>query len=162
MSAPIRSKASELKIHIQAGSRLYAGGKGVVQAIAIPKPGEKPRVVWNAKIEGTPHRMLAADDRLFVVTIEGNIYAFGKQPTPSPVVYSVPKPKTPAKDQWTRHAADILKAGGVKQGYALMLGVENGRLVEELVGQSELSVIAIDADTKKVAKLREQLVAAGL
>ena len=48
---------SKAKVHIQAGSRLYVGAQGVVQAIAMPtKPGEKPSVAWSAKINGTPHR----------------------------------------------------------------------------------------------------------
>ena len=69
--------ASDRKVHIKAGPHLYVGGAGVVEAIRIPPAGEEPRVVWQAPIEGTPHRLLAADGKLFVVTREGSLYAFG-------------------------------------------------------------------------------------
>jgi len=55
-----------LKVHIKAGSRLYCGASGVVAAVDIPQPGGKPGMSWQAEIEGTPSRMLAADDKLFV------------------------------------------------------------------------------------------------
>jgi len=69
--------ASNLKVHIKAGSRLYAGNRDTVAAIDIPSQGGSPKVSWNAQIRGTPSRMLAADGKLFVVTRKGSIYAFG-------------------------------------------------------------------------------------
>jgi len=44
----------------------------------------------------------------------------------------------------------------------LVLGIDRGRLVEDLVRQSNLHVIAVDVDEGKVAALREQLYLAGL
>jgi hypothetical protein len=66
---------SKLRIHIKAGPRLYVGGSDQVAAIRIPQGDESPELVWSVKIQGTPHRMLAAHRRLFVVTREGRIYA---------------------------------------------------------------------------------------
>jgi len=43
-----------------------------------------------------------------------------------------------------------------------VLGLDRGRLVEELLRQSELRVIAVDADPGKVSALRDRLIAAGL
>ena len=43
-----------------------------------------------------------------------------------------------------------------------MLGIDSGRLVEELVRQSSLHVIAVDEDAGKVAALRQRLYLAGL
>ena len=56
---------SKLNVHIKAGTRLYVGGPGVVEAIDTAR-GE-PKVVWRAELDGTPHRMLAADEKLFIV-----------------------------------------------------------------------------------------------
>ncbi|MEK6236855.1 MAG: PQQ-binding-like beta-propeller repeat protein, partial [Planctomycetales bacterium] len=63
--------SSPLQPRIRAGNRLYLAGKGAVAAIDLPRDGDSPRTSWQAKIEGTPHRLLAADDKLFVMTREG-------------------------------------------------------------------------------------------
>ena len=60
---------------IKVGSWLYAGGKGTVSAISLSGP--EPEVTWSAEVAGTVSRLIAADDRLFAVTLEGGIYAFG-------------------------------------------------------------------------------------
>ena len=70
---------------IKAGERLYAGGKGVVSALELQKDGP-PKAGWTAKIDGAAARLLAADNRLFVVTLEGRIHAFGPAGDLSPSV----------------------------------------------------------------------------
>ncbi len=147
-----------MDLHIKAGDRLYAGGPGVVEAIDT-SDGD-PKTVWRAEIDGTPQRMLAADEKLFVVTTEGTILAFGQ---PDEVVHhehTLSSP--PPADSWTEKAAAILKATDVRDGYAVVMGIESGRLVEELVRQSELHLIAIDENAAKVAALRQRLYEAGL
>lgn len=157
----IWSLPSKLKVHIKAGSRLYVGGPGVVQAIQMPQGTEKPSVNWQAKIEGTPNRMLAADGKLFVVTLEGRIYAFGKA-RPKEVRSHQPSATPPRRDEsWAKRADAILKETEQTEGYALVLGVDTGHLVEELIAKSGLYVIAIDQDASKVAELRNRLHRAG-
>jgi len=156
------SLPSKLKVHIRAGSRLYVGGKNIVQAIDIPKPGETPQVSWQMKIVGTPQRMLAANGRLFVVTREGRILAYGSPDKLRPAAEEPPQSVAIPQDKWTAQAGKILRATRVTAGYALVLGLDQGRLVEELLRQSNLSVIAIDPDAKKVAALRKRLLRAGV
>ncbi len=152
---------SKLDVHIKAGSRLYVGGPGVVEAIDVTA-GREPTVVWSAKLDGTPHRMLAADDKLFIVTDGGRILAFAAPAAGEPTRHvATEAPPTP-EDAWTTKAASILAATGVRDGYALVLGLDDGRLLEELVRQSSLDVIAVDNDAAKVAAVRERLYAAGL
>ncbi|MGQ9574606.1 MAG: outer membrane protein assembly factor BamB family protein [Thermoguttaceae bacterium] len=153
---------SKLRVHIKAGPHLYLGGPGVVQALRTAGPGQQPEVVWQTAIEGTPNRMLAADGRLFVVTREGTIYAFGPEKKDVPLVHRLPEPIWSPADAWTRTARDILEATKVREGYALVLGVQTGRLVEELIQQSDLEVIAVDRNPQKVAALRERLHRNGL
>jgi outer membrane protein assembly factor BamB len=153
---------SKLEVHVQAGQRLYTGGAGVVEAIDLPGEGGKPKVTWRTKLEGTPHRMLVANGRLFVATLEGRIYAFGAESRDKPVLHRTAKPGGPKQDQWTDRAAKILADTGASEGYAMVLGLEDGRLVEELLQQSQLSVIAVDRDESKVAALRKRLHEAGL
>jgi len=162
---------SKLRVYAKAGDRLYLGGRGVVEAVRIPaiKPrppvassGQPPQVVWRAAVEGTPHRMLAAGGRLFVVTLEGAIYAFGAEKKAAPVALAPPPAPSPPTDTWTKTAADILQTTKIRDGYALVMGIGTGRLVEEIVRQSSLDVIAIDRDAEKVARLRQRLHGAGL
>ncbi len=184
------SLPSKLKVHIKSGPRLYCGGDGTVAAIDIPgrKRGQNsfsdetgpatstkeqtkkssdpffgsPKVSWKADIRGTPSRMLAADGKLFVVTREGSIHAFGpKKAEPKTYVMADQKP-APVADNWTHVAKDILKATGAKKGYCLVLGAGSGRLAAELVRQSELHVIVVDPDAAKVRKLRGTFDKAGL
>ncbi|MFW5693107.1 MAG: PQQ-binding-like beta-propeller repeat protein, partial [Thermoguttaceae bacterium] len=152
---------SEVDVHIKAGDRLYAGGPGVVKAIDTAVEAG-PRIVWHADIEGTPQGMLAAGGKLFVVTAEGTVLAFGAPRAGEVVRHPTADAPSPPTDAWTQKAADILEATGVRDGFALVLGIERGRLVEELVRQSSLQVIAVDTDAERVAALRHSLHAAGL
>jgi len=153
---------SKLKVHIKAGQHLYTAGPGVVETVAIPKQDNTPEVVWRSNIQGTPHRMLAADGKLFVVTREGRIYAFGGQKGAAIAEHRPPQLTPSPADQWPQKATQILQSTKTNDGYALVLGIQTGRLVEELVRQSELFVIAIDADPGKVADLRDRLHRVGL
>ena len=154
---------SKLQVHIRAGHRIYAGGKGIVEAVDLPRVGEKPKVSWQAKIEGTPSRMLAANGRLFVVTKEGRIYAFGQSRVDKPVVHArqnhTPKPAT---DRWTTTVKKLSADAKSTQGYALVLGVGTGRLAEEILRQSKLDVIAVDPDAARVSRLRQRFHQMGL
>jgi len=154
---------SKLTLHIKAGRRLYVGGAGTVAAMDIPQMGGSPEVSWRARIEGTPHRMLAADGKLFVVTLQGRMYAFGADGGAAATVHKKPTPAPGARaDAWTVAAGCILKETGVREGYALVLGVGTGRLAEELVRQSSVDVIAIDPNREKVAALRKRFCEAGI
>ena len=62
---------------IRAGKRLYGHVGQTVVAIDLPEGDAKPKLVWEEMIPGTPATMLAADERLFVVTQEGEILCFG-------------------------------------------------------------------------------------
>jgi outer membrane protein assembly factor BamB len=154
---------SKLRVHIKAGQHLYLGGAGAVEAVCVPQGGGTPEVVWQGKVGGTPHRMLAADGKLFVVTREGAIYAYGAQKKEEPIKHlGLFSAIFLNSDTWDKTAADLLQTTQVREGYAVVLGIETGRLVEELVKQSSLHVIVVERDAEKAARLRRRLHAAGL
>jgi outer membrane protein assembly factor BamB len=153
---------SKLNVHIKAGSRLFCAGPGLIASLPIPKEGEQPEIQWQTTLEGTPHRLLAADDRLFVVTRQGRIYAYGPEKRVDHVVHKQPSSAGPEVDVWTTKAAEILEVSKQTEGYALVVGLESGRLIEELVRQSGLYVIAVDSDAGMVARIRDRLHEAGL
>jgi len=152
---------SKMRIHIKAGPRLYVGGLDQVAAIQIPHADESPKITWNAKIQGTPHRMLAADERLFAVTREGRIYCFGAEDKTEPTVHRS-KSTSLKRGPWSAQVSNILAATKMTEGYALVLGIEDGGLVKQLLRQSQLYVITIDDNVKVVERLRRQLDEAGL
>ena len=59
-------------------------------------------------------------------------------------------------------AREILELTKITDGYCLVLGIGDGRLVEGLIAQSRLRVVAIDPDAKKVDALRRKLDAKGV
>jgi outer membrane protein assembly factor BamB len=157
------SLASDLRIHVKAGSRLFGGAVDRVAAVDLPAEGETPKVSWTAAIQGTPTRMLAADGKLFVVTAEGRIHAFSPAKTASPKYYSLPVDRSLAADeQWADMAAESLKHADPGGGYCLVLGLESERFLRELLRQSQMHVIVVEPDDAKVAASRRSFDRDGL
>jgi PAS domain S-box-containing protein len=144
---------------IKSGKRLYAGGRNVVSAIDISS--RKPKVSWRAEIDGTASRIIAAGKKLFVVTLEGRIYAFGGKDV-QPTFYTYTQGKSVIAKELLAKAEYNLKAIGVEDGYCLAYGLENGDLIEALARKSELRIIASDPDPAKVDGLRRRFDALGL
>jgi hypothetical protein len=136
------------------------------------QPGPRSKITLNGKelsfadgyqgIEGSVHSMLAADGKLFVVTLEGDIACFGPERVEPKVHADGEQPLDRPSDKWEATAKNILSNAGVEHGYALAWGIGTGRLIEELARQSELHVIAVDPDAEKCENLRRRLDAAGL
>ncbi len=122
-------------------SRISLGGKTLAFAEGF------------AGVSGEVHTMLAADGRLFAVSLDGELYCFGAEAT-EPIRYETRPPSTPhPEDAWTAAASRMLAAAGTEKGYAVVLGTKSGRLAEALVAQSTMRVIAL-TDAPEV---REQL-----
>jgi len=149
-------------IFLKAGNRLYGGRKdGSVMAVDLAKD-RAPAVSWRGKVQGAPWNMLAADGKLFVVTLEGRIYCFGAKEVRAKTHALEKLNLQPRSDSWAGAAKTILKQPGTTEGYCLVLGAGTGRLAEELLARSRLHVIVIDPDAKKVEALRRRWDAAGL
>jgi WD40 repeat protein len=148
---------------IRSGSRFYVGAAGRVFAAELPKDKAKaPNVRWQAEIAGTPIVLLAASERLFAVTLDGRIYCFGPTPVTQPPVFKAEPAAPPPADAWTARAGEYLKASGVRDGYAVVFGAGDGRLISELVRQSALHVIAVEPDQRRADAVRRRLIAEGL
>jgi len=145
---------------LRAGSKLVGSRGGDLQMLDVSNKAEQPSVVWETKIDGTPSDMLAADGKLFVVTVEGAIHCFSPK-RGAPKTYGKTKPAKPSRNSWDAKVRELLKAARVSSGYAMVWGLKDGGLVEALVAQSKLYVIAVDADAARVDSLRHRLDAAG-
>jgi hypothetical protein len=151
---------------IKAGGKLYAGGRNVVSAVDFSKAEKlalhkEAKISWQTYIEGTAARLIAADDKLFVVTLEGGIYAFGGEEV-EPKIYPDDIEKTNITANVSAKAKFILNTTGVKEGYCLAYGLETGNLVEALARNSNLRIIAVEPDPIKVDTLRRRFDAMGL
>jgi len=155
--------ASFDKIHFQAGPRVYASGKdGRIAAINLPGPNGKAEISWQSHVAGQVWSMLAAYGKLFVVTTEGEIYCFGGKKN-KPTIYELNnQPLKTASRSYREKIKRISTLAGNPQGYCLLLGLDNGHLLWELLRQTKLNIIALDNDVRKVARMRRSLDEAGL
>jgi len=161
----VQLSSSSEKIMLKAGRQLYTAGKGKIAAYQLPetingKPAIKPH--WSARIEGQVVEMVAADNRLFVVTAAGRMYCFGQQKI-TPRSHNLAKPiSEPVEELYLKQARQILEAGkSGSAGIALVMGIGNGQLCRAIASLSDRQVIAIDADPQKVNTLRHSLQAVG-
>ncbi len=135
---------SDLNVQMKAGQRLYGGARGAVGAIDIPEAGGEPTESWRVEIQGTPGTMLACDGRLITVTEEGRIYCFGAGDTEAQH-HETPDVAMPSGDErWSADVERMLR-GKPDQGYCVVIGSGGYEAVDELLRQSELQVIVLDA-----------------
>ncbi|MFM9964606.1 MAG: PQQ-binding-like beta-propeller repeat protein [Planctomycetaceae bacterium] len=159
-----QAEVPRLTALIKAGTRLYAGTQGRVLALSHHLPEKGPaNVTWEAAVEGTPISLIAADDKLFVVTLEGRMFCFGDaQNAPaSPRRHELVTRPIAVNEVWSQKVAAILKATRVNQGYCLAWGVGSGGLVRELARQTELRIVIIEPDIAKATEFRERLRSSG-
>jgi outer membrane protein assembly factor BamB len=151
---------------IKAGSQLYGGGAGEVAAVAIPVADEsEANVTWETEVTGSVCELLAADDRLFAVTREGQLICFAEPggSSESVVHHPLAAPSLQREDVETRSkVAALLLDVPTRDGYALAWGVGSGSFLKELVTQSSLRVVVIEADPRQADQFRRELHAQGI
>ena len=145
---------------IKAGNRLYAAGDGKIVAVDLPSDDKSAEITWSTSIDGDVMRLLAANGKLFAVTLDGRILAFGEETTDNPLkppsaVYSSKEwPFSTSADN--KLARQVLAIADAQEGYAMMYGVDDGRMLEAFVEESELHVVAVDEEPDVIAGLREK------
>ena len=99
---------------------------------------------------------------MLVTTREGRLYCFAA----GPPAYPMDVPHAPSRrrtvDEWTLQARDILEQTAVREGYGIVWGAGSGRLVMELLAQSQLRLFVIEPDEDMAQALRVQLTSAKL
>lgn len=139
---------------IQAGSRLYAGGKNKLTAIQLGEGGGT--ILWEKTVEGDIGRLIAANGNLFAVTLDGSILAFGaEQPKKNIEIVATPKSFKISKTARAK-AEEILKSTDIKEGYALYFGGNDPGLLATIAQETDLSIIAIVESNAKVVDLRKK------
>jgi len=145
---------------------VIVGGQGRVDA--YDRQTGKSR--WSTEVDGKARGLAIDAGRVFVSTNTGRVYCFASGQArakgevlawPKPPV-SNPYPPDELTAVYEAAAEAILMESGVKKGYCLVLGGQRGRLAYELARRSELRVIAVEPDGRKVQQGRQALDAAGL
>ncbi len=146
---------------IKAGSRLYVGGKDVISAVEIVD-GQPPKLLWSHPVKGTVGRIIAADDRLFAVTREGNVYAFGPGERKLRMYTRTVEPLPPKDEIAVRRTDYLLEKYNIREGYCVLYGAEGGNLAAELLRRTKLKIILVEPDPASVDNLRRKFSKAGL
>jgi outer membrane protein assembly factor BamB len=163
------------RLLLKSADRFYLATPGRVAAVRVDagSDGDEPtaEITWQAEFEGRAWAALAADERLFLVTVEGEIYGFGETSQP-PRQYDETEAALAARGasgsrdvggeaaaayDWDALAQSMLTISEETEGYALVLGLGSGRLAEAVVRHSQLHVVAVDPDSEKVDAFRRRM-----
>lgn len=150
------------RIHVKAGQTLYGSGDaGKLFALELDPHGAEPQVRWTDQVPGEVFTMLVAQGRLLVVTTAGAIHCFGNEaretathPAPTRALQSVGASQA--------QAAAILQQTDPRGGFGLVVGVESGGLLDELLQQSKLHLSVLEPNADRARELRQRYTAAGL
>ncbi len=175
---------------ILAGNRLYAAGDEAISVIELPTATTPARVIERIAIGTRAERLLAADDKLLAVTLDGKIIAMGsggtvdrsqqigelpRGPKSGDSGYQESVPKSgdsgyvervvalPRPTDEVRKTVDELLSFTDRQGYAFWFGSAEDPVVSAIALDSPFEQLAVvDPDVDRVDRLRRQLDAAGL
>ncbi|MCP4174242.1 MAG: PQQ-binding-like beta-propeller repeat protein [Fuerstiella sp.] len=116
-------------------------------------------------VDGRIHSMIAADNRLIVSTSEGRIYCFTSADAARPLStrhWRQPVAPLSITEKSDTLARQLVQASAGPQGYAFVVGIQDGSLVRSLLRESKYHVVAIDDDHERINKLRQELDRAGI
>ncbi len=153
------------RLYLLAGQRLYGGSAdGRVVAIDLPTDDQSASVTWQGQVDGAVWEMIAADDRLFVVTDDGTLVCFGAEPVAEAPSYSssgVAESGRTAVEPSGGPNSELIEQAADGGGYALVLGAGDDHLVDGLLEHGDRHVIVVDPDPARVATLRERFIGRG-
>ncbi len=147
---------------ILAGDKLVAAGAGGITIIRLPGDNEPARVVGSISVDDQIERLIVADQKLFAVTIDGQILAFAaEQPDPKPRPQEI-RNIAAVPDPTKRTIAELLSAGDAS-GYAMWFGTADAPPVKALsIGSPFVQLAIVDHDPQAVDRMRRDLDGTGL
>lgn len=149
---------------VLAGDLLFAGGPGEVLGVEA-KTGRK---VWHASVTGNAVGLAAANRSLVVSTDKGGIFCFGNaraRQTPRETRVALDPgalQNHPQRPFYRDAARRIVEEGNVTKGYCLVLDCNTGQLAYELTQITDLQIVGLEKDPRKLQTARTRLRLAGL
>jgi len=122
------------------------------------------KFIWDQQVEGCVYGLSISRQKLFASTDKGYIYCFCPgEPQKSKIVNAGGNIKFFKSNTYYKESArQILDQINVKKGFCLVLDCNKGNLAYEIAMQSEMNIIGVEKNSKKVKKLREKFDRAGL
>jgi outer membrane protein assembly factor BamB len=147
---------------IMAGDVLFAGGENKVGAFST-KDGKE---IWSAPVTGTAYGLSVINGGLYVSTDKGHIHCFrsgikGKSKVITAGINSNPYPQDELTELYAEAAKNIVKQTSIRKGYCLVLDCGEGRLTYEMARLTDLQIIGLEKDVKKISIARKALDKAG-
>ncbi|MCP4782052.1 MAG: PQQ-binding-like beta-propeller repeat protein [Fuerstiella sp.] len=142
---------------ILAGDHLYAAGPESICAIRLPDEDRQAKVSWSLPVDGRIGRLLAADGKLFAVTVEGDLLALGAgDPKFTDPVTESGQELDVSPAAKLRVSKLLLKENS--EGYAFWFGASDASLIDALAADSPFTQLAVvDQNAATVASLRRRL-----
>ena len=148
---------------VLAGGALVVGGRDTVMAFNVADGA----TLWSEKVSGSVRSLAIADGRLLVSTPDGRVRCFASAPAKDPARISrgdddSPFRKDAAGAPPVARARALIAAAGSAEGYCVVLGSGDGRLLYHLARQSRWRIFCLDRDAARVSAARRALDAARL
>jgi len=140
---------------IRSGDQIIIGGKGGVQAFNATDG--KP--LWSAPVTGAVWDLAASDGAVFASTDAGEVICLraGGKWTGYPAKTPGPLFGDAEQKPYETFVKSILAQADTKKGFCVVAGLTNGRLIAEIVKQTDMFVVGIEPNADVVAKVRATL-----
>ncbi len=150
-----------VKSLIATGNRLIAGTETEKVLIIDSSDG---RLIAAYKVNGIPLGLAVAQNSLFVSTDKGIIYCFDANSGKNPIIHynNYTRFDHKSQDLYVNAATEIISKSGITGGYCLDLACGDGSLIYELAKTTNLKIIALEKDKRKVDIARNKLNRSGL
>lgn len=135
---------------IKAGNYLYAADSSGISAIKIN--GNEPILSWKIHSARNIDRLLASNGKLIAVSNDGTIQVYGNTPS-GPLVLNASKVSSFKNN--SERTKKLLKLTDVNEGYALIFGTSDTELLEGLLSDTRLSLIACEKNPERINYLRK-------
>ena len=132
---------------IKAGNNLYAADNSNIYVVKINDGN--PEKVKTIKTEKPVERLVASGGKLIAVTGDGSIMVYGEKPVENAVILK----KSPVTLNASANKLTYLT--GIKDGYAVVYGIQDIEQLKSLVCCTGLNIIALDRDTVRINSMRE-------
>ncbi len=142
---------------IRSGGSLYAAGADGITAISIDGS-----VSWHLQVDGGVERLLTADGKLFAVTLDGRIMAFGAGSGGGVIEYHQSAEDWKIAGTAGRKAKKILSTTGVDEGYAFVRAPAGLELAKALADNSRLQIVLLESDSARIETARRRFDKANL
>ncbi len=146
---------------IKAGNTLYAHTGKTLFAAEIAQDQKSARLVWQHKLPAIAGSIIAANQRLMVSCLNGELLCFQSDKKVAQTHVLTVK-ALPSESEKKKQARELLALSNSKTGYCLVKGVDSEQLIDELLLQSNMRLIVVENDSALVDSLREKYLSAGL